>query len=368
MNRIGVMQITDSLAIGGLEHVAVNLANSLSPEHFHSHLCVTRNSGPLENLVGKNVSRLNLERTGRYDLGAVWRLRKYIRENGIQILHAHGTSLFIAAFASHFKPHPAVLWHDHFGCCGTEQRSVRRYKSAAKRAAGVISVNQTLGDWARRELEIPNDRVWYIPNFVSEPKPVASMPDLPGKKGSRIICVANLRPQKDHLNLCHAMKMVVRSFPDAHLILAGSAEDSGALEKLKHSISLLRLEKNVSWLGPRNDVAAILRGCDVGVLSSISEGLPLALIEYGIAELPSVATNVGQCAEVLDEGRAGILVPPSSPVALSDAIIALLKAPEKRVAFGCEFAKRVRGIYGADAVLKQISKVYETVLSNRTKD
>jgi glycosyltransferase involved in cell wall biosynthesis len=364
MNRIGVMQITDSLAIGGLERVAVNLANSLSPAQFHSHLCVTRNGGPLENLVGINVTRFNLDRTGRYDLGAIWRLRKYIREHKIQILHAHGTSLFIASLVSRFQPKPAVIWHDHFGRCGTEQRSVRRYKAAAKKAGGVISVNQTLADWARNELEISNERVWYIPNFVSEPKSVASVPDLPGKKGSRIICVANLRPQKDHLNLFHAMKMVVRSFPDAHLVLAGSADDHGALEKIKQSISLLRLTANISWLGPRNDIAAILRGCDIGVLSSISEGLPLALIEYGLAELPSVSTNVGQCAEVLDSGRAGILVPPGSPVALSDAIVALLKSPEKRAALGCEFAKRVRATYGAETVLNQISKVYETVLRN----
>src|SRR4051812_6922005 len=113
MNRIGVMQITDSLAIGGLERVAVNLANSLSPEHYHSHLCVTRDNGPLEKLIGKNVKLIHLERTGRYDFGALWRLRNFIRENQIQILHAHGTSLFTAALVSRFKPKPVVIWHDH---------------------------------------------------------------------------------------------------------------------------------------------------------------------------------------------------------------------------------------------------------------
>lgn len=364
MNRIGIMQITDSLAIGGLERVAVNLANSLSPEHFQSHLCVTRDGGPLEKLVKENVKRLDLQRSGRYDLGALWRLRKYLREHQIRILHAHGTSLFIAAIASRFKPRPAVIWHDHFGRCQTEQRPVRRYKSAAKKVSAVISVNRTLADWASDELEVPRDRVWYIPNFVAEPKPVLTVPDLPGTKGSRIVCVANLRPQKDHLNLLHAMKMTVRSVPEAHLILAGNADDN-ALENLKRAISLLRLEKNVSWLGPRDDVPAILRGSDVGVLSSISEGLPLALVEYGLAELPAVATNVGQCAEVLDNGRVGILVQPGSPVALSDGLVAFLKSPEKRAAFGCEFFKRVRATYGAETVLRQISNVYQTVLSAR---
>lgn len=363
MNRIGVMQITDSLAIGGLEQMAVNVANGLSSEHYHSHLCVTRNAGPLAKLVSENVKQIHLERTGRYDIGALWRLRNYIRKNQIQILHAHGTSLFVAAFASHFKPKPAVIWHDNFGRCSTEERSLWSYGRAAKKLRGVIAANQLLAEWAKNRLLIPSERVWYIPNFVCDPVFDGNVPSLPGEKGTRIVCVANLRPQKDHFNLVSAMKMVVRAVPKAHLLLVGNGSDKAHLEKIKETISSHRLNENISWLGPRTDIAALLRGCDVGVLGSMSEGLPLALIEYGMAELPSVATNVGQCAEVLDEGRAGILVPPSLPVALADAIVALLNSPEKRVALGCEFARRVRAAYGQAAVLKQICKVYETVLS-----
>ncbi len=367
MNRIGVMQITDSLAIGGLERMAVNLANSLPADHYHSHLCVTRRSGPLENLVAKNVNQIHLKRTGRYDLRAMWCLLKYIRENQIKILHAHGTSLFVAAFASHFKPQPTVIWHDHFGRCGTEERPVNRYRSAAKNLGGVIAVNQTLADWSNRQLRVPSHRIWYVPNFVHETPCEGKIPDLPGKKGSRIVCVANLRPQKDHLNLLCAMKMVLRAVPEAHLILVGSGDDAGHLVKIKESISAQRLTTNVTWLGSRNDVVAILRGCDVGVLSSSSEGLPLALIEYGLAGLPVVATKVGQCAEVLDNGSAGILVSPTSPVVLSDSIVSLLKSPEERVAFGEKFSRRVRQTYSSEVILKKIEKVYEAVLTHPPK-
>jgi glycosyltransferase involved in cell wall biosynthesis len=363
MNRIGVMQITDSLAIGGLERVAVNLANSLPSEHFHSHLCVTRQTGPLESAIAKNVQCIHLERTGRYDLGALWRLRKYIRENRIQILHAHGTSLFVAAIASRFKPKPAVVWHDHFGRCDTEERSVSRYKSAAKKLCGVIAVNQNLAAWSRDELRVPGDRVWYIPNFVQETMLDETIPKLPGKKGARIVCVANLRPQKDHPNLFHAMKMVIRSVPEAHLILVGSGDDKDHLAKLNELLANMRLDGNVTWLGPRNNVAAILRECDIGVLSSASEGLPLALIEYGMAGLPAVATNVGQCAEVLGKGYAGFLVPPNSPVAFSDAIVSLLQSAETRATSSERFSKRVRELYSSEVIVRKICKVYETVLS-----
>jgi glycosyltransferase involved in cell wall biosynthesis len=115
-------------------------------------------------------------------------------------------------------------------------------------------------------------------------------------------------------------------------------------------------------LGVRRDVYAILKACDIGVLSSACEGLPLALIEYGMAALPAVATNVGQCGEVLDEGRAGILVASASPEPLAEALLSLLKSPERRLALGKQLHRRVKERYSADAVMKQVCQIYEKIL------
>src|SRR5438876_11120160 len=84
------------------------------------------------------------------------------------------------------------------------------------------------------------------------------------------------------------------------------------------------------------------KACDVGVLSSRSEGMPLALLEYGMNGLPSVATRVGQCAEMLDDGRAGLLVPPAAPEPLAKAILALLQSPEQRAELGGRFRQRTQ--------------------------
>ena len=148
---------------------------------------------------------------------------------------------------------------------------------------------------------------------------------MPGKPGRRIVCVANFRPQKDHPNLLNAMAMVKDSVPDAHLLLAGEAADDDYKAGLAARIAELGLEGNVTWLGARRDVPAILAQCDVGVLSSRSEGLPLALLEYGAAGLATVATAVGESAEVLGSGASGVLVPPGCPEALANAIIRLLE-------------------------------------------
>lgn len=364
MNRIGIMQITDTLAAGGLERVAVNLANHLPRETFQSHLCATRASGPLSELLSGDVKQLYLMRKGRADLRAVFRLAAYIRENKIRILHAHGTSVFIAVAAARFKPHPMVVWHYHYGHSATE-RPAWIYRFITKAVAGVITVNQALAEWSRNQLLIPPERIWCIPNFVCVPATVSGPLDLPGQRGSRIICVANLRPEKDQLNLLAAMKWVVRERPDAHLLLVGNGDNQIYREKVLHAINDEELRAHVTWLGPRNDVPAILSHCDMGVLSSASEGAPLALIEYGMVGLPVVATNVGQCAAVLDEGRIGTLVLPKEPRLLAEAILRLLHDPEKRAVLGAKFRERVRDEYSVECILKRICQVYETVLNNR---
>ncbi|MEW6510877.1 MAG: glycosyltransferase family 4 protein [Bacteroidota bacterium] len=365
--RVAVMQICDSLDAGGMERVAVNLANALPRDRYVSHLCTTRRDGALEGVVAPDVLRLRLERKSTLDVQEFRRLVQYIRESRIALLHAHGPSLFIAAAASAFAPHPAVIWHDHFGAHETETRIPWLYRVPARRLSGVIAVSEALAAWTVEELHVDPVRVKFIKNFVAEPSASLVVPPLPGAPGKRLVCVANLRPQKDHRNLLAAMKLVIRAVPKAHLILLGGSVDAGHTERLKAFMDNDGLAGHVSWLGSRDDVQAILKGCDVGVLGSASEGLPLALIEYGMAGLPAVATSVGQCAEVLEEGRAGLLVPPGSPQALADAIVSLLRSPDLRKRLSRRFATRVREMYSVRKNLDEICELYESALRSRPR-
>jgi glycosyltransferase involved in cell wall biosynthesis len=362
MSNIGVMHLTDTLTIGGMERVAVNLANLLPRDRYRAYLCSTRCEGPLAQLVRQDVTHLRLGRRHRYDVSAAKHLVAFIRMHNIRILHAHATSLFIASLASLFPPHPRVIWHDHFGRYATEERVAWLYRLAISRVDGVIAVNQPLVEWSQRKLRVPGNRVWYIPNFVCPPKMDDEPPVLPGGRGQRIVCIAQLRPQKDHLTLLRAMALVTRQIPAAHLLVVGTTSDLAYLNRIEQEVSKQGLEQNVSLLGERRDISAILSQCDIGVLSSASEGLPLALLEYGMARLPTVATSVGQCPEVLDEGRAGILVPPDAPDRLAEALLALVQSPELRSTYGKRLQSRVQEVYSPEPILARIHQVYETVL------
>lgn len=359
-SRIGVLHMTDTLEPGGTERVAVNLVNALPRDQFELSICTTRRDGPLSALLGPDVKHLSLARRRTVDITALLRLATFIRTHNVRILHAHATALFSAIGGSFFPPYPVVIWHDHCGHQLHAPRPVRPYRYAALRVAGVISVNEFLADWARTELAVPSDRVWYVPNFVADHRS-ETVPDLPGVPGRRIVCVANLRPQKAHVDLLRALAIIVRDRTDAHLLLVGREADSAYSEAVRDSIRELGLTNHVSLLGERTDVAAILRQCDIGVLSSIGEGFPLALVEYGLAGLAAVTTDVGQCAEVLDSGRAGLLVPARQPEALAAALGRLLESSETRSELGVRLRRRVIERYSRDSVIESIAHVYNTV-------
>ena len=364
----GIMHIVDSLDAGGLERVAVNLANLLPRSQYRSFVCTTRHDGSLANLLTEDVTRVRLERRGRFDVRGVRRLVAAIRAQNIQLLHAHGSAVFIACVASLFRPYPAVVWHDHYGRYLFDDRPVWLYRLAASRVDAVIAVNSALADWARVRLAVRSDRVTYIPNFAVETQrpQTTDMKPLPGTPGGRIVCVASLRPQKDHETLLAAHAQVVRQVPKAHLLLVGGTGDARYEAGLRQMVDRLALGRYVSFLGHRDDVSAILRAADIGVLSSASEGFPLALVEYGIAGLPVVATSVGQCSEVLGEGRAGLLVPPRCSEALADKLVSLLQSTHQRRTLGEHLHQRVGHFYAPGRIVQQVCQVYDTVLPKRS--
>jgi glycosyltransferase involved in cell wall biosynthesis len=364
---VSVCHVVDALNIGGAERVAVNLVNLLPRDRYIPYLCTTRSEGPMSQFVAPHVTRVCLERRGKLDTAALRQFVRFVEERRISIVHAHASALFFSRLAAALSGKCALVWHDHYGRADFGDRAAWLYRLATRGIDGVIAVNQTLADWCRDSLHVPGDRVWYIPNLVAPPDDAedAAPLELAGEPGKRIACVANFRPQKDHPNLLRAMVRIHKRVPRAHLFLIGDSADPAYVATIRAQIAELKLDRAVTYMGPRNDVPAILRECSIGVLSSASEGLPIALLEYGRHGLAAVSTSVGQCPEVLNEGRAGVLVPPASPEDLAHAVVELLEDGGRRAELAKRFQERVDDCYGPRRILGQICGVYERVLEGR---
>lgn len=356
-----VLQLIDSLAAGGAERVSVNLANALSEAGIKSFLCATRQGGPLEQFINRNVKKLILHKTSTIDVKAIYALVKFIHQNDINIIHAHSSSFFMAVLCKPFVS-VKIIWHDHYGKAEQlDQRPVNAIRKASYFFDYVISVNEKLAHWSKNNLHIAHEQVLFLQNFaqLSEQH---TQPDLPGTKETRIVCLANLRPQKDHMTLLNAFKSNVVNHSQWHLLLVGQDNEDDYSDLIKNYIEEENLEHNAHILGSRSDTADILVHSAIGVLSSKSEGLPVALLEYGLSGLPVVCTDVGQCAEVLGQGKYGVVVPPESPAMLGKALGELMADETKRKQYAADFSHHVHARYSKDAVMDELLKIYQGLL------
>src|SRR3989449_923025 len=143
-------------------------------------------------------------------------------------------------------------------------------------------------------------------------------------KDRLLVSVGNLYPVKGHTHLVDAMRLLIARHPTVHLAISGRGELAEALTAQARDNGIA---DRVHLLGLRSDVAAILAAADVFVLPSLSEGLPLALLEAMVAARPIVATAVGEIPTALDGGRAGVLVPARDAGALASALASVLCDP-----------------------------------------
>ena len=262
-----VLQLIDSLHSGGSERVSVNIANSLVNRIDKSFLCVTRQEGMLKLSLDNNVGYLFLGKKQTIDLKAIRRLNNYVKNQKIDIIHAHSTSFFLAIIIRILNSNLKIIWHDHYG----NSEFLKNRKSLVLKLCSeyfdyVFSVNENLKNWTRNYLKIED--VIYLPNFAVTNVVQPQKTKLLGKEGSRIICLANLRPQKDHITLIRAFKEVVKKHPKWSLHLVGKNFKDEYSLLVNKEIEVHNMSSNIFLYGSKPDITNILSQCEIGLLSS----------------------------------------------------------------------------------------------------
>jgi glycosyltransferase involved in cell wall biosynthesis len=155
-------------------------------------------------------------------------------------------------------------------------------------------------------------------------EPCCTLPEEYGMEpGSQIVgVVARLEPEKGHPTLLEAWPAVLRSVPDAYLLIVGEGSRRDALEALARD---LHIAHRVVFTGRRDDVPAVTAALDVAVLPSYREAQGLSILEALALSRPVVASDVGGIPEVITDGVTGLLVPPHDADALAAAIVRLLR-------------------------------------------
>jgi glycosyltransferase involved in cell wall biosynthesis len=177
-----------------------------------------------------------------------------------------------------------------------------------------------------------------------------------------ITTVANLRPGKGHDVLLKAAARVVRRVPDVQFQIVG---DGPRRQELEQQASALRITAQVSFLGHRHDVPAVLAQSDIFAFPSFMEASPNAVIEAMAAGLPIVATRVGGIPEVIEHEQSGLLVPPGDDRALAAGILRLIERPELAAQVGDAARATVEGRFSFDRMVDEFQQLFDTELAAR---
>jgi len=242
------------------------------------------------------------------------------------------------------------------------RRPPEDFAERATAAAAVVTVSQANARHIEQHFGVSAARLSVIPCGIDTER----FRPAPGPKPMppRILCVARLVQVKNHealLRACFLLKDVGRPF---RCVLVGDGPQYKEVEGLRAE---LRLETLVEMRGAMTQVEVLerWREATIGALTSVSEGMPIALMEAAACAIPVVATDVGGVAELVDHGRTGLLVPPGDIVALAAALEHLLAKPETAHEMGlaarCRAEERFSVRRGVDALLA----LWEDVLERR---
>lgn len=346
-----VLQLIDSLEPGGAERVAVTIANALSGNIEFSALITTRAEGGLKDDLNPEVQYLYLRKKKRLDWAALMRLKQFVKKHEIGIIHAHTTSYFFAVLLKFVYSKVRIIWHEHNGKrIHSTKNEHKALVFCSKYFHSIITVNEDLKGWCEQNLKTKN--VTYLQNFID----VSKFETKNVVRSKTIVCLANLREPKNHLNLLYAFNNVRQFAPDWTLSLIGRDFNDSYSGDLKKYIQAQKLDIVVSIHGTSNEIPNMLASAAIGVLSSDSEGLPMALLEYGAAGLAVISTDVGMCREVIS--TFGAIVPAKNWQTLAKAILSYIDDNQKREDDSSRFQKHIEDSYSVNAILPSLKEIY----------
>lgn len=299
----------------------------------------------------------------------VQELAAWVRQNDAELIHAHEFTMgFYAGVISLLSGTPHVItMHGGQGYSNAYRRRAALALSA-RRAAAVVGVSESTCDHIASSLWLPRERVQLVTNGVrsvfGERDSTRSLLQVHPDE-HLFLAVGNLYPVKGHrvlLEACGHLRQI-QDLPPWRLVVAGRGNQAHVLQS---QIAELQLEDRVELLGLRNDIGDLLAAADGWVMPSLSEGLPLALLEAMFCGVPVISTAVGGIPDLIRPGESGWLVEPGNARELAVAMMEQLSDRER----GARMAARAKLVaeqgYGQEIMIDRYLGIYRAALAART--
>lgn len=367
--RVVTLALYIGRCYGGAERAAYEFATRLDPRRFKSYICVVDalpedrrsiNEAEFAAAEAAGVEVWRLDRQSQLSVAPWTRLRRLLRSKSIDVLHSHMPRASVpGTIIGRLAGVPVIVNHEH--SWSFEGKPLRRFLDrnvVARGSNAMVAVSERDRDRIIEIERIAPDRVRVLPNGVpSMGTTGAGLREQLGIGDAEALvgAIARLYPEKGNDHLIRAVGLLRGEGMGVHCVVAGQGPEE---ERLRALIEEVGAGHAVHLLGHRGDVAGIVRDLDVAVLPSISEGSPLALMEYMACSAAIVASDVGGVSELVQDGVHALLVPPADPEALAGAIRRLVEQPELARRLGTAAGERQRASYDVDGVVRRLEELY----------
>lgn len=372
-----VMHLIGSLRVGGAEKVVCSLIQGLRATDTCS-IVMTMAGGPLE----RELQQLGVEtiiRPFSWPTSIQWIrcVSQEIQQRQIDLLHTHlFTTDMLGRIAARRAGVP-VITTLHAPSPWKRSRRLKPYVqrwadliSARHACDALVAISPEVRDFQIRYGGMPAGKMHVIGNpvhteqFSANPLARERIRSHYGIEPAAtvLINVASLRPIKGQEYLLHAFAHLAKERDDLKLLLLGDGPCRQALMALSTALGIAR---QVIFCGVCPDVAGHLSAADIFVMSSLSEGISMAILEAMASARPIVATSVGGNVDLIQNQENGLLVPSRNPEAMAEAIRRLMQTPVEAHNMGARAAQFVREHYDAPRIARAYTELYRAVITSQ---
>ncbi len=379
---VKVLHLIPTLVSGGAERQLVNHVTGTSREIINHVVCVIGKAGffaPSVREAGYKIIELGISAKHPF-LQAASKFRRVVAEEKPDVIHSWLYDANISARLANllnekiplvtslqspdYAPEARLAgnWNPH------KVRGLRMIDKFTARLTKpyFVPCSESVKNSYQIHYGIDEDKTQVIYNSVDPDSLTASEDDLKKLRCELALSadafiylnVARLDKPKNHKILLEAFQKVLLEIPNACLLIAGAGNLDGELKKQAEDF---QINEKVLFLGRRNDIGALLEIADVFVFPSLLEGFGLALVEAMFKSLACIASKIEVFKEVITDGETGLLVNPTSPNELKDAMIKLYKNADLRKSLGENAFRQAEAKFNAAATAKQWEKFYQKI-------
>ncbi len=369
MNRkhpINILHITFDMGLGGTEQVIRNLIKGSDSDRFKHHLCCIESPlGPWgRELKDMGIPVFVFQRKPKLDLGLISKIRALIKQHNINVVHTHQYTPFTYGFFAAIGLSAKVIFTEHgrfYPDSSTFKR--RMINRLLFPFVDVVTAISEATKFALVQYEcIQDTKIQVIYNGIhAVPTPkdseLKTLRQELGLKPEHLIfgTIARFDPIKNQALMIRAFAELNKKHPHTRLILVGDGSERPNLEAL---VAELALNDSVIFTGYRTNPYEFIHLFDVFLLTSLSEGTSMTLLEAMSAGKPCIASDAGGNPEIVTDQKTGLIFPSKDEIALVNALLQLTENESLRSQFGAEALSQFNHRFSSKKMQKTFGDIY----------